>query len=268
VTLLETPDFARLVATDTGLAKERVAAIIELVDQGCTLPFIARYRKEATGGAEDVVIQQAMDRLQFHREFHERKKTILESIAAQGKLTNELQAQIASARTKTELEDLYLPFKPKRRTRATIAREKGLEPLAERMWAREDRTGSATQYAQAFVNADAGVASVEEALQGASDIVAERIIENVEWRATIRNLTWKEGAIQSKAARGKKDVQSKFSDYTEYHESLRHIVSHRVLALLRGEKEGFLSVKVSPDVDRAKRLLCELVLGSARPAST
>ena len=259
---LKSPDFTRLVAADTGIAERSVAAIIELVDEGCTLPFIARYRKEATGGTEDVVIQKAMERLQFHREFHERKKTILESIAEQGKLTSELEKQIELAQTRTALEDLYLPFKPKRRTRATIAREKGLEPLADRMWSRADQSGSASQYAQEFVNPENGVASAEEALQGARDIVAERIIEKSEWRTVIRDLTWKEGVVQSKAARGKKDTQSKFSDYYEYHESVRHIVSHRVLAILRGEKEGFLSLKVSPEVDRAKRMLCDRVLGS------
>ena len=262
--LLKSPDFAALVATDTGIAKRFVESIIELVDQGCTLPFIARYRKEATGGAEDVLIQKAMERLTFHREFHERRKTILESIAEQGKLTSELQAQIEAAQTKAELEDLYLPFKPKRRTRASIAREKGLAPLADRMWSRADRSGSVQECAQGFVNDKAGVASVEDALQGARDIVAERIIEKAEWRTLIRDLTWKEGMVQSKAARGKKDTQSKFSDYYEYHESVKQIVSHRVLALLRGEKEGFLSLKVSPEADHAKALLMQRVLGSQK----
>ena len=136
------------------------------------------------------MIQRVMERLEFHRELHQRRNTILESIEKQDKLTDELQSQIEKAKTKTELEDLYLPYKPKRRTRATIAKEKGLEPLADVMWSRGELAGSPSESATGFVNDDKGVASVEEALQGARDIVAERIVETPEWRSAIRDLTW------------------------------------------------------------------------------
>jgi uncharacterized protein len=256
------PDYAQLVAADTSIPAPRVAAIIELVDAGCTLPFIARYRKEATGGAEDVVIQQVMERLEFHREFHLRRTAILESIGGQGTLTDALRAQIESAGTKTQLEDLYLPYRPRRRTRATSAREKGLEPLADRMWARAETSGAVRDFAQGFIDGDKGVASIEEALQGARDIVAERIVEMPQWRSAIRELTWKEGTLHSRVARGKKDTPGKFSDYYDHQEPVGRIASHRVLAILRGEKEGLLSVRIAPEADRARRLLVGRVLGS------
>jgi len=260
--LTRRPDYAQLVAADTSLSAARAAAIIDLLDAGCTLPFIARYRKEATGGAEDVVIQQVMERLESHRALHLRREAILESIAGQGKLTDELRAQVERAETKTLLEDLYLPYKPKRRTRATIAREKGLDPLADLMWSRAETSGAVRDFAQAFIGGDAGVASVDEALQGARDIVAERIVETPPWRSAIRDITWKEGLLHSRAARGKKDTPSKFSDYYDHHEPVRRVASHRVLAILRGEKEGLLSVRIAPEADRARRLLVGRVLGS------
>jgi protein Tex len=258
------PDFARLVATEADLPPKVVVSIMELLDAGCTVPFIARYRKDATGGAEDLTIQLVMERLEFHRDFHQRRQTILAGIESQGKLSEELRRQIDGATTKTELEDLYLPYRPKRRTRATIARERGLEPLAERMWARRERSGSIIDIARDFVDADKEVPTMDDALRGARDIVAERIVETPEWRAVIRDLTWKEGVVRCKAARGKKDVASKFSDYYDHQERVSQIATHRVLAILRGEKEGFLSFRVGAEPERAHRRLTDQVMGSGR----
>lgn len=259
--LLATPDFASIIAPEVDLPERTIVAIIGLLDEGCTVPFIARYRKEVTGGAEDVAINLTMERLKFHREFFDRKRVILESIAKQGKLTPELQSAIEQAATRARLEDLYLPYRPKRRTRATIAREKGLEPLADRMWAQEDDAGDPDEIALQFVDTEKGVASVEEATQGGRDIVAERVVETAEWRARIRDLTWKEGCVHAQAARGKAETSSKFSDYYDFDEPVSRIPSHRIHAILRGEKEGFLSHRILPDPERARSILCRQVLG-------
>jgi uncharacterized protein len=259
---LNTPDFNSIIAAETGLSPGTVGAIVELLDAEATVPFIARYRKEATGGAEDVEISQTMERLQFHRDFFDRKQVVFETILGQDKMTPELHAAIEDAQTRTELEDIYLPYRPKRRTRATLAREKGLEPLAERMWAQEDRSGSPEEAAAPFVDGEKGVNTAEEALQGARDILAERIAETAEWRSRIRDLTWKKGFVFSKAARGKAEEKSKFTDYYDYSEPVSRIPSHRMLAILRGEKEGFLSQKILPDADEARSILCRRVLGS------
>jgi uncharacterized protein len=254
------PDYSALIAAELDLAQPSVAAIIDLIDEGCTVPFISRYRKEATGGIEDVGVNQTLERLKFHREFFDRKKVILETISEQGKLTPELQATIEQASTKTELEDLYLPYRPKRRTRATVARERGLEPLADRMWAQQDRSGTPEEAAVKFIDPDKEVETAEQALQGARDIVAERVVETAEWRERVRRLTWERGTIATRAARGKADTVSKFSDYYEYDEPVRNIPSHRILAILRGEKEGFISCRIQPDPETAKSILSGCVL--------
>ena len=259
------PDYATLIAGDVGIPARSVAAVIGLLDEGATVPFIARYRKEVTGGAEDVVIARTQELLTYHREFFDRKKTILASIHEQGKLTPELRAAIDGAATRAVLEDIYLPYRPKRRTRATIAKEKGLEPLAERMWAQADTSGTPEEIAREFVNADKGVESVEDALAGARDIVAERIVENAPWRATMRELAWARGQVVSRAARGKADIKSKFTDYYDFAEPVARIPSHRLLAILRGESEGFLSHHIGPDADQARALLRSLAV--ARKAS-
>jgi len=260
---LNPPDYAALIAAEVGIAARSVAAVIALLDEGATVPFIARYRKEATGGAEDVVIAKTEERVTHHREFFERKTTILQSIHEQGKLTPELRAAIEGAATRTALEDIYLPYKPKRRTRATIAREKGLEPLADRMWAQEDRAGVPEEIAAEFVNAEKGVASAEDALAGARDIVAERIVEDAAWRATLRDLARSRGLVVSQAARGKAEEKSKFTDYYDFSEPVARIPSHRFLAILRGESEGFLSHRIGPDGDEARALLRSLCVKRA-----
>jgi uncharacterized protein len=258
---LPAPDFAGIIASELEIAPGSTGAVIGLLDEGCTVPFIARYRKEATGGAEDATIAKTMERLEFHRAFHDRKQVVLDSISEQGKLTPELHAAVVATTTRTELEDLYLPYRPKRRTRATMAREKGLEPLAERMWAQDEASGDPVSIAGDFVDPDKGVDSGEDALQGARDIVAERIVENAEWRAAIRDLTWTKGFFESRAARGKSEEKSKFTDYYDFSEPVTSIPSHRILAILRGEKEGFLTYRIAPDADVARALLTERVLG-------
>jgi len=258
---LPAPDFAGIIASELAIARGSASAVIGLLDEGCTVPFIARYRKEATGGAEDASIAKAMERLEFHRAFHDRKQVVLGSISEQGKLTPELRAAIVAAATRIELEDLYLPYRPRRRTRATMAREKGLGPLADRVWAQADASGDPMAIAGEFVAPDQGVASGEDALQGARDIIAERVTENAEWRARIRELTWARGSIDSRAARGKSEQKSKFSNYYDYSEPLKRIPSHRVLAILRGEKEGFLTYRIGPDAEIAPIALAECVLG-------
>jgi len=261
---LSPPDYASVIAAELQLTPRIVAAIIELLDEGATVPFIARYRKEATGGAEDFQISQTLERLQFHRDLFDRKTAILQSIAEQGKLTPELRRAVEATETKTELEDLYLPYRPKRRTRATIAREKGLGPLADRMWDQRDRSGTVGEIAASFVNAEKGVRDVAQALQLARDIVAERIVETAPWRAEIRRLTWNKGRVFAQAAKGKRDEKSKFSDYYDYSEPVSRIPSHRVLAILRGESEGFLSHRILPDPEEAKPLLQRQVLARDR----
>ncbi len=248
-------ELSAAIAAEVSLSPAAVQAIITLLDDGATVPFIARYRKEATGGADDLSIVKTMERLKSHRELVERKNVILESIHGQGLLTPELLAAIRKLDSRTELEDLYLPFKPKRRTRATMAREKGLEPLADRMWAQADVSGTPESLARPFVDAEKGVATEDEALAGARDIIAERVVETAEMRARIRSLAWKKGLVHAQAARGKAETRSKFTDYYAFSEPVHRVPSHRFLAILRGEAEGFLSVRIHPDPDEAKALL-------------
>jgi uncharacterized protein len=259
-TELPAPDVAGIIASELKIARGSAGAVIDLLDEGCTVPFIARYRKEATGGAEDETIAKALERLEFHRAFHDRKQVVLDSINQQNKLTPELHGAIIAATTRTELEDLYLPYRPKRRTRATMAKEKGLEPLADRMWAQDDVSGDPLSIAEDFVTPDKGVESAEDALAGARDIVAERITENAEWRAAVRNLTWTKGFMESHATRVKAEEMSKFTDYYDFSEPLTRIPSHRILAILRGEKEGFLTYRIGPDAEVARSMLTDLVL--------
>jgi protein Tex len=255
-----TADLAARIAREVQIPPAAVSVIVRLLDEGCTAPFIARYRKEATGGTDDAAILRTQERLEFHRELLDRKQTILETIGGQGALTPELRAAIERAETRLELEDLYLPYRPKRRTRATMAREKGLEPLADRMIAQRDQRGTPADLAAPFVDSERGVATVEEALQGARDIVAERVTEAAACRARIRDLTWRKGLVHAQASRGKAGLKSNFSDYYDYHGPVARIPSHRVLAIFRGETEGFLSVHIQPDPEEAMEALRRLVL--------
>jgi uncharacterized protein len=233
-----------LLVEETGLASAAVRQTVALLQEGATVPFIARYRKEATGELDEVQIRQLQERLAYHGELHERRQTILKSIAEQGKLTAELRARIEATRQKTELEDLYLPFKPKRRTKASIARERGLEPLAEQLLAATGSGATALQLAAAFVAPQLDVASAEEALSGAGHILAERFAEEARARALVRELTWQQGLFCSLPARGKEGAVSKFEMYYDFSEPLRQIPSHRMLAMRRGEKEEILRLRI------------------------
>ena len=218
-------------------------AVIELLDEGATVPFIARYRKEATGNLDEVQIRDIQEKLEYFRDLEERRETILQTIDGQGKLTPELKARIEAAMEKTELEDLYLPYKPKRRTKASIAREKGLEPLAQFLW---DQTGAQplAEFAATFVSESLGVASASEALEGARHIIAEWISENAEFRKAVRGMMMADGRVVSSAIEGVADPEGKYKMYSEYAEPAAKIPSHRMLAIRRGAKEGVLTFEI------------------------
>ena len=228
-----------------------LVAVIELLDDGGTVPFIARYRKEATGNLDEVQILNIEEKLAYFRELAERRETIFASIAEQGKLTGELKARIEATLDKSELEDLYLPYKPKRRTKATIAREKGLEPLAQYLWAQQRAAQPLASFAAGFVNAELGVAAVEEALEGARHIVAEWISEDADLRKALRQLVFDEGVIVSRKAMDAVDEQEKFKMYYEYKEPVKSIPSHRMLAIRRGEGEDVLYFLIDVELERA-----------------
>lgn len=216
---------------------------IKLIDEGCTIPFIARYRKEATGELSDELLRNFYERLTYLRGLEDKKSEIMRLIDEQGKLTAELTASIQNAVTMTELEDIYRPYRPKRRTRAAIARERGLEPLAELLM-RQEKDADPLASAAELINPEAGVETAEEALAGAMDIIAEEISDNAEYRKQIREMTLNTGSVISKAA---KEEDSVYSGYYDYSEPVSKIANHRILAVNRGEKEGFLNVKISVD---------------------
>lgn len=238
-------DIIKKIAGELNLKPNQVANTIKLLDDGNTVPFIARYRKEMTGELDEGVIREIESRTAYLRNLENRKQEVIRLIDEQGKLTPELVEKINGAEVLQEVEDLYRPYKPKRRTRATIAKEKGLEPLAETLLAQDVMEGDITQLAVPFVNEEKGVASPEEALQGAADIIAEWVSDNAEFRKVIRDLTINEGILISKGEQGTK---SEYEMYYDYKERVKTIPPYRVLAVNRGEREGFLSVKIeAPD---------------------
>ncbi|CCG09550.1 Tex family protein [Pararhodospirillum photometricum] len=236
---------AQIIADDLGVREAQVAATIELLDGNATVPFIARYRKEATGGLDDTQLRTLEERLSYLREMEDRRKTILTSIEEQGKLTDDLRAQIETADTKARLEDLYLPYRPKRRTKAMIAREQGLEPLADTLLTDPRQSPEAT--AQGFVDADKGVADVKAALDGARQILMERFAEDASLVGALRERVWTEARLKSRVVEGKEKEGAKFSDYFDWSEPLHKIPSHRAMALFRGRKEEVLTLTVSID---------------------
>lgn len=238
-----------------------LVATIGLLDEGGTVPFIARYRKEVTGNLDEVEIRAVEEKLGYFRELEERKQTVLASIEEQGKLTPELRARIEATLEKNELEDLYLPFKPKRRTKASIAREKGLEPLAQWLWDQSDPR-PLEAFAATFVDAEKGVASASEALEGARHIVAEWVSENAEFRKAMRGMMAAEGVVTSRAIEGALDPDGKFKMYASYSEPAGKIPSHRMLAIRRGAKEGVLSFEIELDGAKAVAWLNSRVIRS------
>jgi uncharacterized protein len=249
-----------------GLRIKQIEATIQLLDEGATIPFIARYRKEVTGGLNEVQIAQVRDEIERLRELEKRRETILKSIEEQGKLTDELKAALLAADTISVLEDLYLPYRPKRRTKATMAREKGLEPLAQQLYEQPETLVPETA-AQAFVDAEKGVHSIEEALEGARHIIAEWVNERQEVRASLRTLFQEKAVIKSKLIKGKEEEGQKFRDYFEWEEPLKSIPSHRLLAIRRGESEMILSVSIEPDEAEAIALIEHLILKNQSPAA-
>jgi uncharacterized protein len=229
-------------ADELTVHRSQVAATVALLNDGATVPFIARYRKEATGGLDDNQLRLLAERLVYLRELEERRAAILESIESQGKLTDELRSQIEAADTKQRLEDLYLPYKPKRRTRAQIAREAGLEPLAELLLTDENAVPETA--AASYVNAEKGVADVKAALEGARDILAEQFSENADLLSSLRTTLWEQGVLAAQMVEGKEQEGAKFRDYFQHHEPIKTAPSHRVLAILRGREQGFLTLKL------------------------
>jgi len=244
-----------LLVEETGLKPTQVEQTVALLEQGATVPFIARYRKEVTGELDEVQIRQLQERLVYHRDLSERRATILKSIEDQGKLTPELRRRIEAVRQKTELEDLYLPFKPRRRTKALLARERGLEPLAEQLLSALGSGIPAETLAADYVNPELEIADAQAALAGAGHILAEQFAETAEARALVRELTWEQGLFRSQPARGKEGTLSKYEMYYEFSEPLRQVPSHRMLAMRRGEKEEVLRLGIeAPEAEILSRL--------------
>lgn len=230
----------------------QVTAVVGLYDEGCTVPFIARYRKEAHGALDDQTIHNLLERLDYLRNFEARKAEIRTAITDLGQLTDEIEAALENAKILSELEDIYRPFRPKRRTRATVAKEKGLEPLADFLFAQETDSQPFSK-AEKYIDEEKGVATADEALQGAMDILAERVSDNADIRRRLRNLYAVTGLISSKAT--EKDKDSVYTAYYDYSEAVSKIPDHRILALDRGEKEAFLKVGVTMDEEKALRVL-------------
>lgn len=232
------------IAKAVGASVDQVRAAVDLLDEGATVPFIARYRKEVTGGLDDTQLRDLQEQLIYQRELEERRASILQALSDSGKLTEELERDIWAADTKQRLEDLYLPYKPKRRTRAQVAREAGLEPLAMMLW--EDPMRDPETQAAAFVNPDKGVADVRAALDGARDILAEVFFENADMLEELREFLWKKAYLVSKVVPEKETdlAAAKYSDYFDYDEPIETVPSHRALAVFRGRQEGLLTVKV------------------------
>jgi uncharacterized protein len=251
------------IAPILNISSKRIQSVIELLEGGATVPFIARYRKEATGELDEVQIGQIQDLLKKLQELDKRRVSILASIEEQGKLTPELKKAIEAASSMTELEDLYLPYRPKRKTRASIAIEKGLEPLAKRIFSQKDREISAL--AASYINDQ--VPSMEEALQGARDIIAEWVSEDIKARDKVRRHFTKNAVVAAKLVKGKEVEAAKYRDYFDWSEPLKNCPSHRLLAMRRGEEEGFLRVGISPDEEMATRDLEDMFLtGSGESA--
>ena len=234
----------RQIAEELGVREQQIEATVTLLDGGATVPFVARYRKEITGGLDDAQLRTLEERLNYLRELEARRTAILDSIREQGKLDAALEAAILAADSKGRLEDIYLPFKPKRRTKAEIAKEAGLEPLAELLLTHPENDPQAA--AAPFVNADKEVVDAAAALEGARAILVERFAEDADLLGALREQMWSSGLVTSKVRSGKKTEGEKFKDYFDFNEPLHKLPSHRILALFRGEKEEILICRSSP----------------------
>ena len=239
-------DIFKKLQEELNIKASQVENTVKLLDEGNTVPFIARYRKEMTGSLDDQLIRQLSERLTALRNLEEKREQVKNAIAEQGNLTEELAAKLDAAETQTEIDDIYRPFRPKRRTRASIAKEKGLQPLADMIWGQK-LIGTLEDYASAFVDGEKGVETIADAIQGAKDILAEQISDDADLRKTLREATVQFGALLSKKS---KDEPSVYEMYYDYQEPLKKAAGHRILAVNRGEKEGFLSIKIEGEEDR------------------
>ena len=240
-------DILQTITQEFSLKPEHVNNIVALLDDGNTIPFIARYRKELTGHIDDQVLRELSDRLTYLRNLEERKGEVERSITEQGKMTDEIKQSLEAAVTLTEVEDIYRPYKQKKKTRATIAAAKGLTPLADIMLAQEIKEGSAEDVAKEYINEELGVKTAKEALAGAMDIVAERVSDDAELRKKLRNIFMRNGEISSKLVKTDDDGAKVYENYADYSEPVADIKNHRILAINRGEKEGYLRVKLGID---------------------
>lgn len=258
-------DIVLKIKEELKVEKWQVEAAIKLIDEGNTIPFISRYRKEVTGSLNDEQLRNLDERLKYLRGLEERREQVLASIEEQGKMTDELKAKIVAAETMVAIEDLYLPYRPKRKTRASIAREKGLEGLSEIILAQEI-TGSLEDAAKAFVDAEKGVNDENEAISGAMDIIAEDISDNADYRKYIREATMENGILVGRAKDEK--AQSVYEMYYNYDEPVKKVLGHRVLALNRGEAEKFLVVKIQAPEEDILRYLNTKIITKDNPVTT
>lgn len=233
------------IAEELGIKEEQVNNTVKLIDEGNTIPFIARYRKEATGGLSDEILRDLDERLKYLRNLEERKQEVIKSIDSQGKLTDEIVEALENAKTLSEVEDIYRPYKQKKKTRATVAKAKGLDPLAQIIFEQQDKR-NIEEIAKEFVDEEKGVLTVEEAIQGAKDIIAENISDNANYRKQIKRMCYKDGIITVKGAT---DEKSTYEMYYNFNEKVNRIPSHRILAINRGEKEEYLKVKIEKPED-------------------
>lgn len=256
---LQTTLYARI-ATELALKPEQVQRTVALLRDDATVPFIARYRKEVTGNLDEDQLRQIAARHKYYQELEQRRTTILTTLAEQGKLTAALREQILACCNKVELEDLYLPYRPKRQTRASVAIARGLEPLARVLWEQQSITPSLPELAAAYVDPAQGVASVEEALAGAGHIIAEWVAERADLRQAIRRMMFAEGQVRAAVVQGKQDHKTKFQGYYDFQEAVATIPSHRILAILRGVREGVLTMHIEVDTAKALALVQSRVL--------
>ena len=259
-------DIIKKLAEEFNLKTEQVEKTVALIDEGNTIPFIARYRKEETGSLDDTVLRDLDDRLTYLRNIEKRKQEVTALITEMGKMTDEIAESIANAQTITEVDDIYRPFRPHRKTRASVAKEKGLEPLAELILAQEKKYDPIIEVqAESYINEELGVTSVEEALNGACDIIAESVSDNADFRKTVRKITFETGLISTKGATEEDSVYAQYYDHTE---PIAKIPSHRILAINRGEKEDFLKVNITVDKGIILNYLCtEMITELKSPAS-
>lgn len=230
------------IAAELAIRPQQVASTIQLLDEGATVPFIARYRKEVTGGLTDTQLREFAERLIYLRELEDRRAVIIKSVREQNKLTPELEQALLAAESKVKLEDLYLPYKPKRRTKAQIAREAGLAPLAESLLT--DPNLNPEKTAEQYLNAEHNITDSKTALEGARQILMEQFAEHAELLGKLREYLWQESVLEAQVVDGKQEEGSKFADYFDYSEAIKNIPSHRALALFRGRKEGILQVSL------------------------